>query len=331
MRADGRIVAKDKGKDKGKDDDGEGSNLVPAIIIAVGFILMGKFAGAGGAAAPAVAETATTVEASAHGGTEEESSGGSSAEDTHESGSASDEKSETTATTVPHWEYEGEHGPVHWADLTKDYAECADGTKQSPIDVKDPIVASLTDVKFDFVSLPGTNIDNGHAIQVKFDAGSSITVDGIKYELKQMHFHTPSEHTFDGKSYAAELHLVHADKDGNLAVVGLLIEEGAANARLDPLFKAMPAKAEADAATETASAGSYELGLLLPEDRSTIRYEGSLTTPPCSETVQWLVVKAPITMSAEQIKMLEEHHKDNIRPPQELNGRTVLSDKGPDA
>ena len=93
----------------------------------------------------------------------------------------------------------------------------------------------------------------------------------------------------------------------------------------------MPAKPEADTPTETASAGSFELGLLLPEDRSTIRYEGSLTTPPCSETVQWLVVKKAITMSPEQLKALEEHHQDNIRPPQELNGRTVLSDKGPDA
>lgn len=324
-------MAKDKGKDKGKDDDGEGSNLVPAIIIAVGFILMGKFAGAGGAAAPAVAGTATTVEASAHEGSGEEAGATTEKSTAGEKDAESTENPTTTATTVPHWEYEGEHGPVHWAELTDDYVECADGSKQSPIDVKDPIVASLTDVKFDYVSLAGTDIDNGHAIQVKFGAGSSIAVDGVKYELQQMHFHTPSEHTFDGKSYVGELHLVHADAEGNLAVVGLLIEEGDENARLQPLFKAMPAKAEADAPTETPSAGPFELGLLLPEDRSTIRYEGSLTTPPCSETVQWLVVKKPITLSADQLSTLEEHHEDNIRPPQKLNGRTVLSDKGPDA
>jgi carbonic anhydrase len=335
---DGAIVAKDKGKGKKDKGDDEPSNLVPAVIIAIGFVLFGKFAGAsGGAAAPAVANTpaaeATAEKTVDHAG---DSAKTSESTETSESmtpsahPSKTDAPHESTAPTTPaapHWAYEGDTGPNKWGSLSADYAACVDGTKQSPIDIKDPVKVGLTDIGFSYTTMGGTVTDNGHALVVKFEPGSSITVDGTRFDLLQMHWHTPSEHTFDGKDHAGELHLVHADAAGNLAVVGLLIDEGDAdNARLEPVTKSLPAGGKNDLPT----AGPLELALMLPDDRSAVRYQGSLTTPPCSETVNWMVVTKPITMSKAQLEAIKALHDGNNRPPQPTNARPVLLDSGPD-
>jgi carbonic anhydrase len=332
-------VAKDKGKGK-KDGDDEPSNLIPAVIIAVGFVLFGKFAGAsGGAAAPAVAQTPATEQTSdktaehtgsaAETGESTDKSAEMSAEHPSDTGSTEETGSpeDTTAPTEPHWTYEGDTGPNKWGTLSDDYSACADGSKQSPIDIKDPVTVGLTDVGFSYTTMGGTVVDNGHALQVKFEPGSSITVDGTRYDLLQMHFHTPSEHTFDGKDHAGELHLVHADAEGNLAVVGLLIDEADGdNTRFDPVLKVLPSGGN----NNLPSAGPLELALMLPDDRSAVRYQGSLTTPPCSEIVKWLVVSKPITMSKSQLEAITGLHDNNNRPPQPTKGRPVLLDSGPD-
>jgi carbonic anhydrase len=347
-------VAKDKDKGKGKDDDGEKSNLVPAVIIAVAAILSGKFAAAGGgAAAPATAATATTIAKAAEGatGTSVAGSSGSGATTAEGSSSASTStpgaESTTTvgatpttpvattsapttapaAPTLP-WSYTADNGPVHWATVSPDYALCGKGTKQSPVDIKPtaPLSIGLTDIAFSYTAMAGNVSDDGNLISAVFGPGEGITVDGVHYDLKRAVFHTPSEHTFDGKGHAGELQLVHSGADSSLSIISLLIDVGPANKYLEPILGALPSGGNTDLPT----AGPVELGLLLPEDRSAIRYEGSLTTPPCTEGVHWLIVRQPITMSKEQLAKITAIHNNTVRPPQALNGRPLLSDSGPD-
>ena len=220
----------------------------------------------------------------------------------------------------PHWGYEGEAGPDRWATLSPEYGACS-GRNQSPINLTGMVKAELKPLRFAYNEDGYEVINNGHTIQVNFKAGSSISVDGTEFGLKQFHFHSPSEHRIDGRSYPLEAHLVHSDAEGNLAVISVVFVEGRANPVVGAAWERMP-KAAGDRkplSAKVAAAG------LLPEKRDYYRYNGSLTTPPCTEGVRWLIMKEPMTVSKQQIEEFRGTLGfDNNRPLQPANARMIL-------
>jgi carbonic anhydrase len=227
------------------------------------------------------------------------------------------------AAEKAHWGYEGDGGPGHWATLSPEYSGCA-GKSQSPVDLVQArmIEAQLPALVLSYQPTPLNVVNNGHTIQVDYAGNSTLQLDGRTFHLKQFHFHSPSENLIDGKSYAMEAHLVHADDEGNLAVVAVMIESGAANAFLDKVWAHLPAAAGGRAQPAGVSVNVADF---LPADRDYYRYDGSLTTPPCTEGVRWLVLKKSVTASAKQVEAFEHlmHHANN-RPAQPLNARVVL-------
>jgi carbonic anhydrase len=147
-----------------------------------------------------------------------------------------------TETVPPHWTYEGEEGPSHWGELDPTYATCGTGKSQSPIDVANPSEQDLTNISFHYQPSEVNILNNGHTVQVNYDSGSYIELDGTRYDVVQFHYHAPSEHTVDGESFPAELHIVHKNADGNLAVVGILLKEGTENAAYQPFINNLPAE-----------------------------------------------------------------------------------------
>lgn len=232
--------------------------------------------------------------------------------------------SSTAVSGKVHWGYEGAGGPEHWGSLEPAFAACVAGSKQSPIDLKDAKVGGLSAVVFDYAPSPITASNNGHTVQVDYTPGSGIVLDGVRYELVQFHFHHGSEHTVDGVRFPLELHLVHRSGRGALAVVGVLFEEGDANEALGPLWSRLPAEASPAAVVP----GKVNAAALLPERRSTWRYAGSLTTPPCTEGVSWVVMTEPVNLSAAQIEAFAAIFPNNYRPVQPLNGRVLRRDVG---
>ena len=220
-----------------------------------------------------------------------------------------------------HWAYEGAGAANHWGDLKEEFALCKTGKAQSPIDIK---TASLTDeelpaINVSYSATPLTVINSGYGVKVNYAAGSSITVGGKSYDLLQFHFHTPSEHTIDGKAFEMVAHLVHKAADGQLGVIGVLFEAGAENAVIGKVFDNLPAKGE-----EKAVAGeSINVADILPSDLAYYNYSGSLTTPPCSEGVHWMVLTTPVQASADQIAKLAGVIKGNARPVQAINDRVI--------
>ena len=225
----------------------------------------------------------------------------------------------------PHWSYEGEEGPEHWGDLSEDYATCADGTAQSPIDLGDAIGVDLSNIEFHYGETMLNIFNNGHTVQVNVEPGSTITYNGIEYELLQFHFHHPSEHTYRGETANMELHLVHREPaSGNLAVVGVLLltaEED--NPAYPTVFNNLP-DANGDAVIETSI--MIDLGSLLPESKTFFTYQGSLTTPPCSEIVRWLLLDTTVDLSEAQIESFATIFENDARPVQPHEGRDVLQD-----
>lgn len=219
----------------------------------------------------------------------------------------------------PHWAYEGEHGPEHWGHVSKEFKACSDGKAQSPIDLSNAAPEALSGIEFKYGPSRLNIVNNGHTVQVNYDGGSSITVDGSEYKLVQFHFHTPSEHTVDGKSYGNEMHLVHKNDKGQLAVVGVLIEEGEENAAYGAIWSNLPAKAGEERSVEV----DINAGEFIPSESAYFTYAGSLTTPPCSESVKWIVLKSPVQMSAAQIKGIRDIMNKNNRPVQPLNERAL--------
>ncbi|MCL1635602.1 carbonic anhydrase family protein [Luteimonas sp. SX5] len=220
-----------------------------------------------------------------------------------------------------HWGYEGEVGPEHWQEFEADFGVCSSGRNQSPIDLHNFIEADLPRIAFDYKPGGHQVVNNGHAIQVNYSPGSKITVDRIDFELKQYHFHSPSENTIGGKSFPMEAHFVHVDADGNLAVVALMFEEGASNRALEQVWPHVPRVENGKAAL----APSVAAADLLHGDRDYYRYEGSLTTPPCSEGVRWFVLKRAAKADAGQLAMVREAlgHANN-RPVQPVGARAIL-------
>lgn len=225
-----------------------------------------------------------------------------------------------------HWGYTGHEAPQNWGTLAPEYAMCKDGKSQSPINItRDAVVATkgLEKIKFDYKAKSNSIVNNGHTIQVNFEEGSSITLDNKVFNLKQVHFHTPSENVIDGKSFPAEAHFVHASKDGELAVVALMFEEGKENKTVAKIWSKMPHKADA---TESFELSADFVNATLPKDKAYYRFNGSLTTPPCSEGVRWLVLKRYATMSKEQLKeFFDLMGHTNNRPVQPINARKVMN------
>lgn len=231
----------------------------------------------------------------------------------------------TLAEDKTHWRYEGEEGPDHWGDLDEAWHACSEGSAQSPINLSDAVTLDLSDISFNYGEAPLKIFNNGHTIEVEIDPGYSIRYNEIDYELTQFHFHNPSEHLIDGEAGAMEAHFVHASQDGNLAVVGVILKEGEASEDYAPIFDNLPS--EESAAPEESDL-SIDLTKLLPAQKTFWTYGGSLTTPPCSEIVRWLVLTEPITLSAEQIEAFTAIHSGNARPVLPLNERDLFQDEG---
>jgi carbonic anhydrase len=228
-------------------------------------------------------------------------------------------------TIYPHFEYEGEDGPEQWAELSDHYETCGSGQEQSPVDLTNAATTDLDNIVFEYQETAVNIINNGHTIQVNVVPGSQIVVNGETYRLLQFHFHAPSEHAVDGQEYPLELHLVHRGANNDLAVVGVFIVEGEDNTAFVPVWDHLP---EEEIGIIATGATAHPAGLL-PTDQTTYRYSGSLTTPPCSEGVTWLVMKNPVEMSAEQIAAFTNIISGNNRPLQSLDARSLQLDDTP--
>jgi carbonic anhydrase len=221
------------------------------------------------------------------------------------------------------WSYEGEKGPEHWGDLDPEYATCKIGKEQSPIDIRNSRKAQLSAIRFEYKNGPVKIINNGHtAVRVNYAPGNGnfLFVGNQRYELRQFHFHHPSEESIQGKHYDMVTHLMHESSDRKIAGVAVLLKAGRANAIVERLWEHMPntpGKEEVIAGVEVDPAG------LLPRDTSYYTYMGSQTAPPCTEGVTWFVLKNAMEISPEEIGAFAALYPHDVRPPQPLNGRVV--------
>lgn len=218
-----------------------------------------------------------------------------------------------------HWTYAE---AAEWGELDEQYAACGTGERQSPVDLTGAEDGDLADPVLDYRPFELTVTDTGHSVQVGYDTGSTLTLDETAYDLVQVHFHAPSEHTVDGRPAAAEIHLVHGDHDGPFVVLGVLVEEGATEPAMDDVLAHLPS-GEGD----TDAGLAFDATDLLPGSLGTFRYDGSLTTPPCTEDVTWLVLAEPVTWSADQLASLEARYDRNARAVQDLHDRPLVLDR----
>jgi len=219
-----------------------------------------------------------------------------------------------------HWSYGGHTGPGYWAELEHDFAACKQGHAQSQIDIRGAKAADLPPIVFDYKPSPLRVVDNGHTIQVNYAPGSSISVGGARYELVQFHFHRPSEEKVQGKSHAMVAHLVHKSAEGKLAVVAVLLDKGGASVpAIETVWAHVPKEKEKEAAPDV----TVDAATLLPSAKGYYAFQGSLTTPPCSEEVRWLVLKQPVKIADREIAAFSKLYSMNARPTQPLNGRLV--------
>jgi carbonic anhydrase len=226
-----------------------------------------------------------------------------------------------TAGHDTHWGYTGHQGPEQWGDLNPEFSACSEGKNQSPINLTGFVESELKPIEIHYNAGGNEIINNGHTIQVNFSPGSKISVDGHEFELKQFHFHAPSENHINGQSYPMEAHLVHADEAGNLAVVAVMLVEGETNPAIASAWSYMPG---IEGGKQNLPSGVSAEGIL-PANRDYYRFNGSLTTPPCTEGVWWLVMKAPVTASKDQIgKFVQVMKHPNNRPIQATNERAIL-------
>lgn len=216
---------------------------------------------------------------------------------------------------APHWSYEGATGPAHWGEH---FPECGAGKSQSPVDIRAPFKSDSDVIAIDYKQSPLKILNNGHTIQVNLEPGSSMTVHGQKYDLVQFHFHKPSEEEIDGQPKAMVIHFVHKSADGKLAVIGALVNEGKANETIQTLWSNLP---KMEGKENDVTAVTINASNLLPSNLSYYHYIGSLTTPPCTEGVNFFILKTPMEMSKEQIAAFP--FAKNARPVQPLNGRQL--------
>ena len=225
------------------------------------------------------------------------------------------------ASAAVHWGYSGENGPEHWGELADEFIMCAQGKNQSPINLTNFVEADLAPLEFAYKTVVTEILNNGHTVQVNYAPGGMMMIDGMTFELKQFHFHAPSENHIKGQSFPMEAHFVHADKEGNLAVIALMFEEGESHPVIEALWKQLPVH-EGDTHTLEIEVDPLKL---LPQDTDYYRFNGSLTTPPCSEGVRWFVMKQAVSVSPEQVEAFSHAlHEPNNRPVLPVNARSVL-------
>ncbi len=225
-----------------------------------------------------------------------------------------------------HWAYEGENGPQAWGKLKPEFNLCALGKRQSPIAIQDAITLQgpAEAVQFHYTPSTGTVVNNGHTIQVNLEGDNSITVRNSTYKLLQFHFHTPSEEMVNAKRYAMVAHLVHKNEAGQLAVVAVLLEVGEPNPLVNTVWTYMPLDTNDQVRMPD---GVVDMNEILPADQRYYQYFGSLTTPPCTEGVLWMVIKQPLRISPEQFRLFSQQFPFNARPVQAVNGRPVREAK----
>lgn len=220
---------------------------------------------------------------------------------------------------VERWSYEGETGPQRWGKINPAWAKCQSGNRQSPIDIREGIQVDLEPIGFDYKPTSFNVINNGHTVQVNFGAGNRISLTGRTYELMQFHFHHPAEETIGGRGFPMVAHLVHKDAEGRLAIVALLVESGTSNAVVQTVWNNLPLEVN----EPLVPMASLDASQLLPQRREYYTYMGSLTTPPCSEGVLWIVMKEPIRLSPQQIAIFARLYPMNARPVQATAGRLI--------
>lgn len=214
------------------------------------------------------------------------------------------------------WEYEGSGAPSNWSGC---FLDCG-GNVQSPINIVNAIDdAQLSSITHAYEDAPFEFFNNGHTVEFEYAEGSEMLFEGIPYELLQFHFHTGSEHQLNGKQYPMEIHLVHKDAaTGNLAVIGVFFKEGNENTFLEKLGTTLPMENERISKTEVLNVAD-----ILPMNGSYFTYGGSLTTPPCSEIVSWVLMENPVEASPQQIERFHNVLEDNYRPLQSLANRII--------
>jgi carbonic anhydrase len=217
------------------------------------------------------------------------------------------------------WSYEGDGGPQNWGKLNPLYTQCEVGDRQSPIDIRDGFRVDLDELRFDYKHAQFNVTDNGHTIQVGVNNGNYINISGKDYELIQFHFHRPAEERINGKAFAMVVHLVHKDIDGKLAVVAILIELGKSHDIVQTVWNNLPLEKK----ITVKALQEIDLSQLLPKTLQYYTYMGSLTTPPCSEGVLWIVMKEPIEISSDQITIFSRIYPMNARPLQKSSSRMI--------
>jgi carbonic anhydrase len=224
------------------------------------------------------------------------------------------------AGTPPHWSYSGPDGPDHWGDLDPSYAACKSGKHESPIDIKNAEPADLKPIQFDYKLSPMKIVNNGHTILVKYEPGSSITVDGKQYPLVQFHFHHPSEEEINDQKSDMVLHLVHVSADGQAVAIAVLLKSGGENPLIRDIWAHIPKQVDKEVEFKKVVINAADL---LPADQNYYTFDGSLTSPPCSD-VKWFVMKTPVELSPAQIAAFAKLYPDDARPIQPTNDRKIL-------
>jgi len=223
------------------------------------------------------------------------------------------------------WSYDGRTGPDHWVDL--EFEDCG-GSNQSPVDInicEEEGNHELPEIEFEYEHTPLLILNNGHTIEVEYEEGSKIIIEEEEFELLQFHFHSPSEHTLKGANFPMEMHLVHRNEEGELAVIGVFIKEGKRqNKNFKNVWDFLPPVAGQEREVNMV----INVDEMLPEERGYFAYKGSLTTPPCSEGVEWMLLKEPVSLSRRQIRKFKialrlSCCEQNNRPTQPLNGREI--------
>jgi carbonic anhydrase len=217
------------------------------------------------------------------------------------------------------WNYEGELGPANWGRINVDWAKCGTGNRQSPIDLRDGIKVNLEQITFDYHPSSFNEVNNGHTIQVTVGGGNFITVGNQTYELQQFHFHRPSEERINGKGTEMVMHLVHRSVDGRVAIVAVLLERGAPHSLMQTIWDNLPLEKQ----EVVAPAIVIDPKDALPDRREYFTYMGSLSEPPCTEGVLWLVFKQPRQASPAQMALFSRLYPLNARPVQSTSGRMI--------
>ena len=212
--------------------------------------------------------------------------------------------------------YYGDIGPDFWRDLDPAWETCENGTQQSPVDLWQQRVYPRLVTRYDDQTT-GEIFNNGHTIEVEITEGNNtLTLDGTEYALAQFHFHTASEHRVEGRGYDMELHLVHTSAGGQIAVIGVFLKRGDATGALEPIFTNLPDIGELN--VKVALGFDFDPQQFLPSSGKHYRYSGSLTTPPCTEGVKWVVMKEPVTILDEDLAQFAARISFNARYTQRM-------------